>query len=280
MKKILFDSHAHLNDGGYSDSERVELIRDIEASDVAYVVDIGFDLSSSFLAAGHAGDYDWCYAAVGIHPLYAEGWPGIDCEHQEIAVQIAENAADIPLLSVLIALAEDDGVKAIGEIGLDYHKNGVDKARQQQLFRAQIRLARAIGLPITIHDRDAHGDTMRILKEENAFDSAGVLLHCYSGSAEQATEYTKLGAMLSIAGPVTWAGNHKTADAAKAIPLDHLLIETDAPFLTPEPFRGQQNASPLLEYTARKVAELRGMTYEALAEATLTNGLRFYRIGQ
>jgi TatD DNase family protein len=278
MSKILFDSHAHLNDDSYSDSERDALFRSIEASDVAYVVDNGFDLGSSFLAAGHARERDWCYAAVGIHPLYSEGWPGIDCEHHEIAELVAGDPADIPLLSVLIALAQGESVKAIGEIGLDYHKNGADKARQQRLFREQLRLAQKLGLPVTIHDREAHGDTMAILKDETAVDGAGVLLHCYSGSADQALEYVKLGAMLSIAGSVTWEGNHKTAEAAKAIPLDYLLIETDAPFLTPEPFRGQKNSSPLIEYTARKVAELRGVAYEELAEATLQNGLRFYRI--
>jgi TatD DNase family protein len=278
MSKLLFDSHAHLNDDSYSGSERDALFRSIEASDVAYVVDNGFDLGSSFLAAGHAREMDWCYAAVGIHPLYAEGWPGIDCEHHKIAELVAEDPADIPLLSVLIAIAQEESVKAIGEIGLDYHKNGVDKARQQRLFREQLRLAQKLGLPVTIHDREAHGDTMTILKEEKAFDGAGVLLHCYSGSADQAIEYVKLGAMLSIAGSVTWEGNRKTAEAAKVIPTAHLLIETDAPFLTPEPFRGQKNSSPLIEYTARKVAELRCVAYEELAEATLQNGLRFYRI--
>ncbi|MDR0817180.1 MAG: TatD family hydrolase [Clostridiales Family XIII bacterium] len=274
MERILFDSHMHI------DAERAELIRQIEASCVAYVVDTGYDLSSSLLAAQNAKAYEWCYAAVGIHPLYSEGYPGTSCERQDIARRIAEREEDIPLLSMLTALAREDGVKAVGEIGLDYHKDGADKARQQQLFRAQIRLARALDLPVTIHDREAHGDTMDILKEEKAFDGAGVLLHSYSGSAQQATEYARLGAMLSIAGSVTWEGNRKTVAAAKAIPADNLLIETDAPFMTPEPYRGQKNSPPLLEYTARKVAELRGVTYEELAETTLKNGLRFYRIEQ
>jgi TatD DNase family protein len=280
MEKVLFDSHVHINDDSYSDSERAELISDIETSAVAYAVDIGFDLSSSFLAAFNAREIGWCYAAVGIHPLYSEGRPGVDCEPHRLSIKVCDDPGDIPVLSALTSLAQEDKVKAIGEIGLDYHKIGADKARQQQLFRKQIRLALELGLPVTIHDREAHGDTMEILKEEKAFGGAGVLLHCYSGSAEQVKEYAKLGAMMSIAGPVTWEGNRRTAEAAKAIPEAQLLIETDAPFLAPEPYRGQKNSPLLLEYTAKKVAELRGISYEELAEITLKNAIRFYRIDE
>jgi TatD DNase family protein len=275
MNKILFDSHAHLNYDGYSDEERAYVVETIEDSEVAYVIDIGFDLKSSALAASHAAKYPWCFAAVGVHP-------------HDVA------AMDEDTIALIRSLAAKDGVKAIGEIGLDYYRNLSPREDQQYWFRRQIRLALELGAPISIHDRDSHGDTMDILKEEGAFSAerrarfpknphtgyadARVLLHCYSGSAEQAEQYIKLGATISIAGPVTYKNNRKTAEVAEAVPLAHLLIETDAPYLSPEPFRGKPNSSPFVEFTAKKIAAIRGVEYEELALATLENGKRFFEI--
>jgi TatD DNase family protein len=270
---LLFDSHAHI--------ESDALVHATLTSDVAYVIDVGYDVSSSRRAAANAARYPWCFAAVGIHPLY-------------IAESITNGAVHQNALSDVEALARQVGVKAIGEIGLDDHQVTESKAAQQEMFRRQIRLALKLKLPVTIHDRGSHGDVMDILIEEGAFGAARkdafpknpqtntadarVLLHAYSGSAEQALQYVKLGATISIAGSVTYGNNRKAVAVAEAVPLAHLLIETDAPFLTPEPFRGSPNAPPLLKYTAEKIAEIKGISAEALAAATLENGKRFFDI--
>lgn len=271
----LFDSHTHLNNEGFSDKDVKKLADKIENSDVSYVVDIGFDLKSSALAVKHAEEYDWCYAAVGVHPHDVKDM-------------------DEETLIFLKGLARKPKTVAIGEIGLDYYRNLSPKEEQRHWFREQIRLAMKLDMPITIHDRDAHGEVMEILKDEGVFsderkskfkpnpesgiENAGLLLHCYSGHAEMAMQYVKLGATLSIAGPVTYKNNHKTREVVEVVPLSHLLIETDAPYLTPEPFRGKRNSSPLVEYTAKKIAEIKGISYEEVAKATTENGKRFYQI--
>jgi TatD DNase family protein len=271
----LFDSHTHLDNTSYKGEAFDRLIHSIEDSDVAYVVDIGSDLNTSANAVKHSESYPWCYAAVGVHPHDVKDM-------------------DDDMLILIKGLAKKPKVVAIGEIGLDYYRNLSPKDEQIHWFREQIRLALELDKPIVIHDRDAHGDVMNILKEEGVFSEerkskfsenaitgtkdARLLIHCYSGSAEMAMQYIKLGATISIAGPVTYNNNHKTVDVVKEVPLDHLLIETDAPYLTPEPFRGKQNSSPLVEYTAKKIAEIKGIDYEEVAETTLVNAKRFFSI--
>lgn len=271
----LFDSHAHLNYEKFSAKELDELASDIEQSEVDYVVDVGFDLPSSSVAQKHAQKYDWCYAAVGVHPHEVKDM-------------------DEETMILLKGLAKKDKVVAIGEIGLDYYRNLSPKEDQKFWFREQLNLGKELGMPITIHDRDAHGDVLSILKDEGIFSderktkfpanpttgikSAGLLLHCYSGSADMAMQYIKLGATLSIAGPVTYKNNHKTVEVVKEVPLEHLLIETDMPYLTPEPLRGKQNSSPLVEFTAKKIAEIKGVSYEEVARVTCENAKRFYGI--
>ncbi len=149
---------------------------------------------------------------------------------------------------------------------------------QQYWFRRQIQLAVRLGMPIAIHDREAHGDVMRILREEKAFENTKVLMHCYSGSAELARQYLKLGCYFSIAGPVTYKNVKKAPEVIAAIPLDHMCIETDSPYLTPTPFRGKRNDPSLIRYTAEKIAELKGVSYEEVAEATCETAKRFYGI--
>ncbi|MDR3363716.1 MAG: TatD family hydrolase [Clostridiales Family XIII bacterium] len=274
---MLFDSHAHINYEKYTDGERAAVMGRVESSPVAFVLDVGFDMASSRLAARDAAAWPWCYAAVGVHPHDADAF----------------TAADLAELRQLLKAPK---VVALGEIGLDYYRDLSPRDRQRDAFRKQIRLALETGVPITIHDRDSGGETIQILKEEGAFSDARkaafppdapgaigapdarVLLHCFSGSAEQAFEYIGLGCTISVAGPVTFKNNKKTARVAAEIPLSRLLIETDAPYLTPEPLRGRPNEPVNVELVARKIAELRGISYEETAAATLANARRFFRI--
>jgi TatD DNase family protein len=271
---MLFDSHAHINNETYNQNEREKLIRDIENSDVSYVMDVGFDLESSLLAYNHAQKYDWCYAIVGCHPHEAEKMSEED-------------------LILFKGLAKKPKVQAIGEIGLDYYRNLSDPEIQRYWFRRQIQLALELSMPIVIHDRDANNDVMQILKEEGVFSKARtdqfprhadglpdarLLMHCYSGSREMAEQYLKLGATISIAGPVTYKNARKLVEVVEAIPIEHLLIETDAPYLTPEPLRGRPNQSPYVEHTARKIAEIKGLSYEEAARITCENAKRFFNI--
>lgn len=286
---MLFDSHAHLNNDGMSEKDRNAMVAAIEDSPLDYVMDIGFDLASSKLAVDHAAKYPWCYAAVGYHPHDAK-----DLDEMSLAM--------------IKGLAKKQKVMAIGEIGLDFHYDHSPRDVQREAFRKQIRLANELKMPIVIHSREADQEVMDILKEEGAFsderkswfpkrpapkgwakpcasgaadgfcDDARVLLHCFSGSAELGKQYIRLGATLSIAGPVTYKNNRKTCAVVEEIPLAFLLVETDSPYLTPEPFRGKKNMPPFVEHTARKVAQLKEVSFEEVAAATKENAMRFYGI--
>ena len=280
---MFFDSHAHLNNE-MSDEARAAMVRAIEDSELDYVMDIGFDLSSSKLAVDHAAKYPWCYAAVGCHPHDTD-------------------SMDDMQLALIKGLAKKKKVMAIGEIGLDFHYDHSPRDVQREWFRRQIRLANELKMPIAIHSREADQEVLDILKEEGAFsderkswfperpDTTGyvskqpgtckdarVLLHCFSGSAELGSQYVKLGATISIAGPVTYKNNRKTVGVVAELPLDFLLVETDSPYLTPEPFRGKKNDPSKVEYTARKVAEIKGLSLEEVAAKTRENAMRFYGI--
>ena len=278
---MLYDSHAHINHDTYTEEEREAVIKAIEeCEELALVNDIGYDLASSKAAAAHAAEYPWCYAAVGIHPHDAK-------------------SADDAVLDEIKNLAGRDGVQAIGEIGLDFHYDFSPRDEQREVFRKQIRLANELGMPIVIHSREADQETMDILKEEGAFSEerkakfpqrpvpegwekaagdARVLLHCFSGSAELAEQYVKLGGWISLAGPVTFKNNKKTIRVAQAVPAEFLMVETDSPFLTPEPFRGRPNMSPYVAHTARRVGVLKQMDYEEICRVTMENGKRFFGI--
>jgi len=293
---MLFDSHAHINEASYSPEERAELIKTIEASDVDYVADIGYDLASSKLAVEHAARYPWCYAVVGCHPHDAKSMDDME-------------------LAMYKGLARKKKVVAIGEIGLDFHYDHSPRDIQREWFRRQIRMASQLKMPIVIHSREADQETMDILKEEGAFseerkswfpkrpdpsgytlkkseaakktpddsadhmaDDARVLIHCFSGSAELAAQYVKLGATISVAGPVTYKNNRKTVTVVTEVPMDFLLVETDSPYLSPEPLRGRRNMSPNVKYTAQKVAEIKDLTLEEVAAKTKENAMRFYGI--
>lgn len=281
---MLFDSHAHLNNEDNTPEMLAELIETIERSSLDYVMDIGFDLDSSIRAAQHAADLPWCFAVCGCHPHDTK-----DMDEEK--------------LEAIRRLAAEEKVVAIGEIGLDFHYDRSERDIQREWFRRQIRLANELKMPIVIHAREADQEVMDILKEEQAFsperkswfpkrpdpdgfaggkdgeaDDARVLLHCFSGSAELGRQYVRLGATLSVAGPVTYKNNRKTVEMVSAIPLDFLLAETDSPFLTPVPFRGKRNIPPYVEHTVRKIAELKGVTFEEAAAKTKENAIRFYGI--
>ncbi len=275
---MLFDSHAHINYPEFSPQHRNEICSLISNSAVDYVMDVGCDLASSRQSVMDAKKYPWCYASVGYHPHDVKGL-------DDITFMMIEQ------------LAREEKVKAIGEIGLDYYRDLSPRDEQQYWFRRQIQLANKLKMPIIIHTRDAMQDTVDILNEEGAFsaerkamfpkrldengnfcDDARVLFHCYSGSAEDAKRIVKLGGTISIAGPVTFKNNRKTVKVVEEIPSEFLLAETDSPFLTPEPHRGKENISVNVEHTVAKMAEIKGISYDAMAQITKANAMKFFDI--
>ncbi len=254
---MLFDSHTHLDSHKFN-SDRDKIIQKTFESGVSLIMNPGADYESSVAACELSAKYDFIYAAVGVHPCSVD-------------------TLDDMMLSLLKAMARKKKVKAIGEIGLDYHWDNVPRDVQEHWFRKQLQLARSLKMPVIIHDREANNDVFRILKEENAFEY-GVLMHCFSGSAELARQYVKLGAYLSIAGPVTFKNARKLVEVVEAIDLDMLMIETDSPYLTPEPKRGKRNDSSYVKYVAQKIAEIKEMSYDEVAEVTTRNAKKFFKI--
>lgn len=254
---MLFDSHAHL-DASQFDHDRELVIKRARLNGVSYILNPGADFESSVRAVEIAKAHDFIYAGVGIHPHDAE-------------------TVDTVMLGLIEQMAKDECVKAIGEIGLDYYRDLSPRSVQKEVFIEQIRIAKKLDLPIIIHDRDANADVLQILKEEKAF-STGVLMHCFSGSHELAVQYVKLGAMISIAGPVTYKNARKTVEVVEAIPLDRLFIETDSPYLSPEPMRGKRNEPMFVRHTCERIASIKNIHYETVAETTLHNAKQFFRI--
>ena len=279
---MLYDSHAHLNNEGFSAEERAQFIADIQAAVeeglLSFINDVGFELASSKMACEHAAKYPWCYAVVGCHPHDSKDFDDVQLE-------------------MIRALAKKDKVQAIGEIGLDFHYDLSDRDSQRYWFRRQIQLANELRMPIVIHEREANAECLEILKEEGAFSDerkswfpkrpgpdgemladARVLMHCFSGSAELGKQYVKLGATISMAGPLTYKNNRRGVEVAEQIPIEFLLVETDSPYLTPVPHRGKQNRPPYVEFTARRLAEIKEMTFEDVAHITCENAKRFFNI--
>lgn len=254
---MLFDSHAHLDASRFK-NDLPEVLDRAKQAGVELIMNPGADYESSMNAVKLADSYDFIYAAVGIHPHDAD-------------------SLDDMMLALIKKMAKHPKVKAIGEIGLDYHYDHSPRDVQRFWFRKQLQLAKELNLPVIIHDREANQDVFDILREENAFET-GVLLHCYSGSAELARQYVKLGAYISIAGPVTFKNARKTVEVVEAIDIDRLLIETDSPYLTPHPYRGKRNESAYVEHVARKIAEIKNMSYEAVCEATMNNAKKYFKI--
>ncbi|NLC77566.1 MAG: TatD family hydrolase [Clostridia bacterium] len=253
----FIDSHVHLMDRKYN-QDLPQVLANARAAGVSAMVNIGYDLDSSRRAVAMAKEEDDLYAVVGIHPHDA-----VTCTPEALAE--------------LEQLAGEQKVVAIGEMGLDYYRNLSPKDAQQQSFRDQLRLAKKLNKPIVIHDRDAHGDVMDILREEKIPEAGGVL-HCYSGSWEMARQAMKMGLYISIAGPVTFNNARRLQDIAKLMPLSHLLIETDCPYLTPEPYRGRRNEPAYVVEVAKMIASVKGVPLEEVARATTMNAKRLFGI--
>jgi len=254
---MLFDTHAHYDDEAYNE-DRKEVLRRAFESGVTYILCASCDVATSVHNIAIAKEYEFVYASVGIHPHDV-------CNATENDIE------------TLIKLGMEDKVVAVGEIGLDYYYNHSPRELQKQWFRLQIDAAKRLKLPIIVHNRDAHEDSLKIIKEEKASEVGGVF-HCYSGSVEMARELLKNNFYISIAGPVTFKNAKKILEVAKIIPDDRLLIETDCPYLTPEPYRGKRNESAYVRFVAEKIAEIRGTTFEHIADITRENGKRLFGI--
>jgi TatD DNase family protein len=254
---MLFDTHAHLNAEQYND-DLEEVIERAQQEGVSRMVVVGFDRPTIEKAMELAERYEFIYACVGWHPVDA-----IDMTDKDL-LWIEE-------------LAAHPKVVALGEMGLDYYWDKSPKEIQQEVFRRQIRLAKKVKLPIVIHNREATADIVEILKEEDAAEVGGIM-HCFSGSPETAKECVNMNFYISLGGPVTFKNAKKPKEVAAEIPLDKLLIETDCPYLAPHPYRGKRNEPSYVRLVAEQIAEIKGLTYEEVAEATTGNAKKLFAI--
>ncbi len=254
MYHNIFDSHAHYDDEQFN-PDRNELLVSFEEKGISGLVCCGVNIETSEFAVELSHKYDFVYSAVGFHPLDNDEYKDGDLE------KIKE-------------LAKDPKCVAIGEIGLDYHYEKESREQQLILLEKQIELANELDLPIIFHDRESHEDTLDILKK---YEPKGVL-HCFSGSVEMAKEIIKLGMYIGLGGAVTFKNAVKPCEVAKFVPEDKLLIETDAPYMTPVPFRGKRCDSSHIPYTAEKIAELRGVTAQEILDMTDRNARTLFNI--
>jgi hydrolase, TatD family len=257
--QLLVDTHAHLDIEEF-DGDREETILRARDAGLRYIVNASFDLSSSERSVKLAERYPFIYALVGVHPHDAEDVP--------------EN-----YLARLGELAGSPGVVAIGEIGLDYYRDLSPRPVQQKVFREQLALCRDLDLPVVIHDRDAHGDLLDILKKDGIGRRGGVM-HCYSGSWEMAKLCMAMGFYISIAGPVTFPNASRLKDIAGKLPLERLLTETDCPYLAPQARRGKRNEPAYVGYVVEEIASLRGMAPDVLSAAVLENTRTVFGIAE
>lgn len=252
---MLFDTHAHMDDSAF-DADREALLASLPEKGIGLLMNPGCSLASSRNAVALAESFDYIYAAVGSHPDAArEVCPEVIAEYR--------------------ALCKLPRVKAIGEIGLDYHYEDVPRGIQQSAFRSQMALAAELDLPVIVHEREAHEDGMRIVEE---FPGVTGVFHCYSGSLDMAKWLIARGWYIGFTGVLTFKNARKALEVAGNIPLDRIVLETDCPYMSPEPFRGKRNDPGKLYRMAERLAELRGMTVEEVQERTFENGRRLYRI--
>ena len=254
---MLIDSHAHLDDRRFND-DRDMLIKNFKNNNIELVINIGADLKTSVASVELADKYDTIYAAVGVHPHSAK----------EVNTLVMENIRE---------LTKNKKVVAIGEIGLDFHYDNSPRDVQRKWFIEQLKLAKELDLPVIIHTREASQETYDILKNNQDGTVRGVM-HSFSGSAEMASLYVDMGFYISIGGPVTFKNARVVRELAEAVPLDKLLIETDCPYLTPEPYRGKRNEPVYMKYTAEKIAEVRGISYDEVVKATNRNAKKLFNI--
>ncbi len=250
----IFDTHAHFDDSRF-DEDRDELISSLKEKGVSHIVNCGCDFKSSLSTLALAEKYDFIYAAIGVHAHEAEEATENDLEEIE-------------------KLYGNSRVVAVGEIGLDYHYDFSPRERQLEIFERQLILANRLDLPVIVHDRESHEDTMNLLKK---YKPKGVV-HCFSGSVEMAREIVKLGMYIGLGGAVTFKNAKKPVEVAEYLPLDRLLLETDAPYMTPVPFRGQRCDSSHIAFTAKKIAEIKGIDVQELINISNENAKRLFNI--
>ena len=251
---MLFDTHAHMDDRAF-DADRQALLEDLPNQGIAYLMNPGCSLASSRNADRLSKEFDYIYAAVGSHP--------------DAADEVNEAVLD----EYRMLCKQNPKIKAIGEIGLDYHYEDIPRQLQQQAFRAQMALAAELGLPAIVHERDAHEDGMKIVEE---FPSVTGVFHCYSGSLEMAKWLVNRGWYIGFTGVLTFKNARKALEVAAGIPLERLVLETDCPYMAPEPFRGKRNDPGKLYRMAEKLAEIRGLPVEEIHRITTENGKRLY----
>ena len=252
---MIFDTHAHLNDPAF-DEDREELISGLPEKGIGFVMNVGCCLDSSKDCIALAEKYPFIYASVGSHPDSA----GEVCEE---------------LMQTYLEMSKHSKVKAIGEIGLDYYYEGFDREIQIKAFEMQMELARQAQLPVIVHERDAHGDGMDIVRK---FPDVTGVFHCYSGAAELARQLVDLGWYIGFTGVLTFKNARKAVETAASIPLERILLETDCPYMSPEPFRGKRNDPGRLIHMAQKLAEIRYLPVEEIIEITTETAKRLYRI--
>lgn len=253
---MLFDTHAHMDDRAF-DTDREELLSALPGQGLALVMNPGCSLESSRNAVRLAKEYDYIYAAVGSHPDAAD----------EVDEAVLEEYREL--------CKRNPKVKAIGEIGLDYHYEDIPRDIQLKAFRAQMELARELGLPVIVHERDAHEDGMAVVRD---FPEVTGVFHCYSGSAEMARQLVDRGWYIGFTGVLTFKNARKAIEVASSIPLERIVLETDCPYMAPEPFRGRRNDPGKIYRMAEKMAEIRGLSVEEVQAITVENGKRLYRI--
>ena len=252
---MLFDSHAHLNDEAF-DQDRPELLETFRDAGVGLVMNAGCSLASSREGIALAEAYPWIYCSVGTHP--------------DTADEVNEE-----VLEVYRQMCSHPKVKAIGEIGLDYYYETIHRDAQMRAFRMQMQLAEELDMPVIVHERDAHEDGMSIVKE---FPKVKGVFHCYSGSAEMARQLVDMGWYIGFTGVLTFKNARKAVETAASIPLERILLETDCPYMAPEPYRGKRNHPGYLPKMAEKLAQIRGIPVEKAIRATTENAKRLYRI--
>ncbi len=254
---MIFDTHAHYDDPVY-EKDREELFEAMRAEGVGMITDIGADIASTKKAAELSNTYEFVYAAAGVHPSEVYSLEEAD-------------------MDFLLEMAKNPKVVAIGEIGLDYHYEDTVREVQKKWFIRQLELAKEVKLPVVIHSRDAAQDTLDIMKDIHAEDIGGVI-HCFSYGWEMAKIYLDMGFYLGIGGVVTFKNAKKLKEVVQRAPMERLVLETDAPYLAPEPYRGKRNASHYLKYVAEEIAALRSMALDEVIHITEENGKQMYRI--
>ena len=254
---MIFDTHAHYDDSAF-DEDRQEILESLKDEEIDFVVNVASGLSSCITTMKLTEEYSFVYGAVGIHPAETDG---LTMEDMKLVEEYCHK----------------DKILAIGEIGLDYHYSDIDKEQQKKCFIWQLDIARRNGLPVIIHSRDAAEDTMNIMKEEKASEIGGVV-HCYSYSSDMAKQYVDMGFFIGVGGVVTFKNSKKLKEVVEAIPIERIVLETDCPYLAPEPYRGHRNSSLNLKYVISTISQIKGISEDEVKRITYQNARQLYRM--